>query len=92
MQDIDLLRNDQDWLDALGAKIIPDPTTAGDFLRRFEQQDIIELLETKNTIRRKIWDQQPSVFRKEATINVDGTISPTTGQYKQGMDISYDGQ
>ncbi len=34
LQDIELLRNDIAWLDALGAKIIPDPTTAGDFLRR----------------------------------------------------------
>ena len=92
LQDIDLLRNDEAWLDALGAKIIPDPTTAGDFLRRFEENDIIELMETKNSIRRKIWQRQPGVFRKEAIINVDGTISPTTGEHKQGMDISYDGQ
>ncbi len=55
IQDIELLRNDSAWLDALGADVIPDPTTAGDFLRRFTESDIIALMEAKNTIRRKIW-------------------------------------
>jgi len=36
-KDIELLRSDEDWLNALGAKIIPESTTAGDFLRRFKQ-------------------------------------------------------
>ena len=92
LEDIELLRNDEAWLDALGAQIIPDPTTAGDFLRRFDENTITELMEIKNTIRRKIWRQQPKRFLKQADLNVDGTISPTDGECKQGMDISYDGQ
>ena len=35
LQDIELLRNDEAWLNALGAEIIPDPTTAGDFSQTF---------------------------------------------------------
>jgi hypothetical protein len=92
LQDIELLRNDEAWLNALGAEIIPDPTTAGDFLRRFEKSDILELMEVKNTVRSRIWRKQPACFRREATINVDGTICATYGQCKEGMDISYDGQ
>ena len=92
LQDIELLRNDEAWIDALGAEIVPDPTTAGDFLRRFNQNDIIELMEAKNTVRQKIWQLQPKSFRKQAVINVDGTISPTCGECKHGMDISYNGQ
>jgi hypothetical protein len=38
-QDIELLRNDTAWLNALGAEITADPTTAGDFLRRFNKND-----------------------------------------------------
>jgi len=38
------------------------------------------------------WRQQPKSFLKQADLNVDGTISPTDGECKQGMDISYDGQ
>ena len=36
LQDLELRRNDEAYLDALGARRIPDPTTAGDFCRRFE--------------------------------------------------------
>ena len=92
LQDIELRRGDDAWLDALGADIIPDPTTAGDFLRRFKQEDVIELMETKNTIRKKIWRQQSKSFREKAILNIDGTIVETYGECKGGMDISYDGQ
>ena len=92
LQDIELLRNDEAWLNALGAEIIPDPTTAGDFLRRFDQEGICRFLEVKNKVRKRIWNQQPATFRQEAIINVDGTISPTYGEHKEGMDISYNGQ
>ena len=36
LEDLELLRNDEAYLDALGTQRIPDPTTAGDFCRRFE--------------------------------------------------------
>jgi hypothetical protein len=91
LQDIELRRCDDAWLDALGAEIIPDPTTAGDFLRRFKQEDVIELMEAKNTIRKKIWRQQTKSFREKAIINIDGTIAETYGECKEGMDISYIG-
>jgi len=92
LQDIELLRNDEAWLDALGAQIIPDPTTAGDFLRRFNEEQIGEFMEVKNTVRGNIWQKQPASFRREAILNVDGTICATDGECKQGMDISYNGQ
>lgn len=92
LEDIELRRNDNAWLEALGAEIIPDPTTAGDFLRRFSPKDIISLMDVKNNIRKKIWEKQPHSFKKEAIINIDGTISETTGNCKQGMDISYNGK
>ena len=92
LEDIELRRNDEAYLDALGAKIIPDPTTAGDFLRRFKQDDVVELMDIKNSIRKEVWRRQPQNFKQQAIINVDGTISPTTGECKEGMDISYDGQ
>jgi hypothetical protein len=92
LEDIELLRNDEAWLDALGAQIIPDPTTAGDFVRRFDEDAVIELMEAKNTVRKRIWDQQPQVFKRQAVVNVDGTISETFGECKQGMDISYNGK
>jgi hypothetical protein len=91
LEDIERLRNDETYMNCLGAERIPDPTTAGDFLRRFNNASILELQETFNMARRKIWALQDSRFRKEAIIDVDGTIAETTGQCKGGMDISYDG-
>ena len=91
LEDIELLRQDEAWLDALGAEIIPDPTTAGDFLRRFSEQDIIDLMEATNRTRKKIWDKQPKDFSEKAIINVDGLIASTDGECKEGMDISYNG-
>ena len=58
LQDIELLRNDDAWLNAIGAEIIPYPTTAGDFLRRFDEKQICQLMEVKNGIRKKIWEKQ----------------------------------
>ena len=37
LEDLELRRNDEVYLDALGARRIPDPTTAGDFCRRFSE-------------------------------------------------------
>jgi len=78
LEDIDLQRQDEAWLNALGAEIIPDPTTSGDFLRRFGQQDIVALMEAANQIRKKLWQRQPKAFLKMAIINIDGTKPPAT--------------
>jgi hypothetical protein len=93
IEDLELLRTNEAYLDALGAKCIPDPTTAGDFCRRFEtDQQVLQLMDVFNQVRLKVWKQQESSFFDQAIIDADGTIAPTTGECKQGMDISYDGQ
>jgi hypothetical protein len=91
LEDIELQRQDEGWLDALGSEIIPDPTTAGDFLRRFEEADIIELMEAANRTRKKAWNRQSKTFFQKAILNIDGLIAETTGECKEGMDISYKG-
>jgi len=91
LEDIELRRNNEVYLDALGAKRIPDPTTAGDFCRRFEEPNIQALMNTINDVRVKVWREQPASFFDEAIIDADGTLTPTAGECKQGMDISYNG-
>jgi Transposase DDE domain group 1 len=91
LQDIELRRNDIGFLDALGAERIPDPTTAGDFCRRFDVSSINTLQDIFDDVRVGVWQQQPAVFFEQATIDVDGSIVGTTGECKQGMDIAYDG-
>ena len=84
-------RQDEVFLNGLGAERIPDPTTAGDFTRRFGVEDIITLEECVNRARLAVWKVQPEGFLKEAFIDVDGTIAQTYGECKEGMDISYKG-
>ena len=91
LEDIELRRNDEAFLDGLGAQRIPDPTTSGDFTRRFKQEDILDLMETTNTVRQRVWTQQPVDFLTEALIDTDGTMAPTFGECKGGMALSYKG-
>jgi hypothetical protein len=91
LEDLELRRNDEVYLDALGARRIPDPTTAGDFCRRFELHHIRVLLDVYHETRQKVWARQRPEFFDEARIDMDGTLVPTGGQCKQGIDISYNG-
>ena len=84
LEDIELRRNDEVFLNALGAQRIPDPTTSGDFTRRFERGDIVELMEAVNRCRVRVWDEQPADFLKEAIIDIDGTLTRTYGECKKG--------
>jgi Transposase DDE domain group 1 len=91
LQDIELRRNDEHFLNALGARRIPDPTTAGDFCRRFRRDHIYTLLDIINDTRLKAWAKQPRAFFDRADIDMDGSLVATTGACKRGMDIAYDG-
>lgn len=91
LQDIELRRQNEVYLDALGAQRIPDPTTAGDFCRRFEAADLEALQTAINETRTRVWQTQPDAFFDEALIDADGTLAETTGQCKEGMDIAYNG-
>jgi Transposase DDE domain group 1 len=91
LDDIELRRNDIVFLDALGADRIPDPTTAGDFCRRFTHEDIETLQDVFDRTRVKVWRQQQPDFFDEAILDVDGTLVATGACCKQGVDIAYDG-
>ena len=91
LEDIERLRNDEVYLDALGAERVPDPTTAGDFCRRFKANDVEALMDAINQVRLGVWKQQPDEFFEEAVIDADGMIVETTGECKEGMNISYKG-
>jgi len=91
LDDIELRRNDLVFLDALGADRIPDPTTAGDFCRRFTPDDVETLQDIFDQTRLKVWRRQPPRFFEEAILDVDGTLVATDAWCKQGVDIAYDG-
>ena len=91
IEDLELLRNSEGFLDAVGAQRIPDPTTAGDFCRRFTPADVDALQDVFNEIRLKVWSRQPKSFFKQAVIDSDGTEVATGGECKEGIGLSYKG-
>jgi hypothetical protein len=92
LEDIERLRHDVAYMNAVGADLIPDPTTAGDFCRRFGEADVTALMDAINAVRPKLWaGRGRDLLGPVAYLDVDGTDVPTTGSYKQGMDISHKG-
>ncbi len=92
LEDIELRRNDETFLDALDTDRIPDPTTEGDFCRRFTSSFHIERLhDAFDEARCNVWAKQPAEFFQQATIDMDGHHVATTGRCKEDMDIAYEG-
>lgn len=89
LQDLDLLREDEALMNMLGARRLPDPTTSGDFLRRFEEKDVQTLQSVINEKRVAVWKTQPKAFRQRAVVDVDGTVAGTSGEKKFDMDFNY---
>lgn len=92
LDDIEVRRNDLVFLDALGARSIPDPTTAGDYCRRFDAEAVLRLMMIVNDIRVDMWRRQgPDFLGETARIDADGSLVPTDGECKEGMDVTYKG-
>lgn len=92
LEDLEPRRRDEGFLNALGARRIPDPTTAGDFLRRFDEESVLDLQEAIHAARSSVWRGQPKAERKLARLDVDGTMAETAGECKEGLDVRYDGR
>jgi hypothetical protein len=93
IEHLELRRNDEVYLEALGARRIPDPTTAGDFCRRFTSEaEVLDLMNAINESRLRVWAQQPDEFFDEAILDADGTIVPTDAECKAGVDVGHDGR
>ena len=93
IEHLELRRNDEVYLDALGAERIPDPTTAGDFCRRFTSEaEVVTVMNAINKARLRVWAQQPDEFFNEAILDADGTIAQTEAECKKDVDIGYNGK
>jgi len=83
----------------VGACRIPDPTTAGDFLRRFRtQEDIRQLSGVTDDLHEAVWEKLAAKVRRRrkkhelGLVDLDGHIKPLYGEQKEGADFSYDGR
>jgi hypothetical protein len=101
IEDMALLQHDEAVRRMLGACRLPDPTTAGDFLRRFDQQTNPEALtglrSANDEIQELVWQrltrrQRRRRKRSLVVIDIDSKIKPLSGEQKEGADFGYTGK
>lgn len=89
IEDIQNLQHSEAVKNLLGAVRLPDPTTAGDFLRRFDHSALDCLQGAIDAARVKVWKRMPRRLRRTATIDIDSHIKEVYGDCKEGADFSY---
>lgn len=76
----------------LGACRLPDPTTAGDFLRRFDEPELNALDEAIDEAQERVWRRRYKHRRQPlAIVDLDSHLREVYGVQKQGADFSYKG-
>lgn len=91
IEDLELLRIREGFLDVLGAQRIPDPTTADDSCRQFPARDGDDLKDVIHGKRLLVRRQQSTAFFERAIIDAEGTEVETGGECKEGIGRFYKG-
>ena len=92
IEDIAHLQHSEPVRRLLGTKYIPDPTTAGDFLRRFESEDIETFDRALDAVQHDVWKRVFGRKRSgEVLIDVDSHLHDVYGHQKEGTDYTYKG-
>jgi hypothetical protein len=87
LQDIEQRRQDEVYLDALGAQRIPDPTTAGDFCRRFDESSIEALQTAINEPRVRVGRRNPLSFFTRRSLMPTGRWRRRRGNVRTGWTL-----
>src|SRR5205814_8983359 len=83
LEDIERLRHDGAYMNAVGADLIPDPTTAGYFCRRYTEADVAKLLEAINAVRPTLWTALGrDLPAPGASVDAAATTTAPNGQRK----------
>lgn len=92
IEDIAHLQHSEPVRRLLGAEQIPDPTTAGDFLRRFTAGDIARLDRALDDIQQDVWKRVHGRKRSsQVLVDVDSHVHNVFGHQKEGTDYTYKG-
>ena len=76
----------------LGTSRIPDPTTAGDFLRRFDAASLSDLDHAIDEIHIRAWKRAYGKRRrKRGVVDLDSHVRHVYGNQKEGADFTYKG-
>lgn len=91
IEDIADLQQSEPVRRMLGASRIPDPTTAGDFLRRFDEEAIDALDEAIDEVHRRAWKRHYGRKQRLGVVDMDSCVRHVFGHQKQGADFTYKG-
>ncbi len=92
IEDIADLQTSEPVRRILGADRIPDPTTAGDFLRRFDDDALRSLDRAIDHAQEKVWKRRYGKKKAaRAIIDLDSCVRPVYGDQKEGTDFTYKG-
>ncbi len=96
IEDLAYLQHDEAARRMLGACRLPDPTTAGDFLRRFDRRSaphaLSQLRAAVDEVQDAVWRKLSRKKRRWATVDLDSKIKKLYGTKKEGADFSYNGK
>jgi hypothetical protein len=90
LRDIKRLQAQEAYMKILGTESIPDPTTAGDFLVRFDDQQIACFQKMLDEIQDESFRRMDKKKKALASIDSDSSIHEVYGQKKEGADYAYD--
>ena len=92
IEDIADLQTSEPVRRILGANRVPDPTTAGDFLRRFDAESLQSLDRVIDQAQEKVWKRRYGKKKAErAIVDLDSCVRPVYGDQKEGTDFTYKG-
>jgi hypothetical protein len=92
IEDIGHLQGSEAVRRMLGAERLPDPTTAGDFLRRFGPAELKQLDACIDEAQQRVWKHRYGKRKQElALVDLDSHVRPVYGAKKEGADFSYKG-
>lgn len=92
IEDIADLQTSEPVRRMLGTDRVPDPTTAGDFLRRFDTESLKNLDRVIDQAQEKIWKRRYGKKKAaRAIVDLDSCVRPVYGDQKEGTDFTYKG-
>jgi hypothetical protein len=89
LDDLEALREDVAIKKAIGREEIPDPTTAGDFCRRFSLGHLLQMNKAFTEILQRVYTRRAQISRW--TIDIDAKVHEVYGEHKQGAARAYNG-
>src|SRR5262249_43747143 len=89
LNDLEVLRGDQGTQALVGVETVLAPTTAGEFLRKFDLGDVHDLQRVTQRLQQRVRPQQSATT---CTIDLDSSIYEQASRAKEGSTTAYNGE